>query len=675
MAINAEQLNIILAARDKEFTKAMDRSQRRVERFAKQSQKNLNKAGQSFNQLAMVAKRLAPVIGGAALLSSIKNVTEQMDEIGKKADQIGITTDSLQQLRAAGVSAGVSQEKLTSSLERFSKRLGEASMGTGAANKVLQEMGLSASELQSMGLDGALDAIADKMAAIQDPTERAAKAAAIFGREGVAMVNMLRNGSSGLDDFREKANAAGAVIDEKLIREAEKAQDEIDFAARIIRAQLSTALVELIPIVVAGAEGFASLVKNVVTAIDAVQGFLNPNEDLEKSIDNVVLAMADEIRQSRQLEIQLGQSQEMSVGVARQKLAEAEARHANAAAAMEEARAITLQSPQYQSMAKQLRTLQDTQRGIAATDDLVPLSKSEQYETLGQQIIETMGAIGEMLDVDQELLDQLDRTGGNIDKLRAALQDAKDGIVSFGDAITVPITKSDRLNLSTSNTSNSLQGLIDKLEYGTPTISAFGAQIKMTEVAMDRLSRVGETLEQSMEDALMSIVDGSASAKDAFKTMTRSIIQDLYRQYLVKQITGFFGGMFGFATGSSAGSYGLPSFGGGGVSGGAPAGLSLVGAASGRSVSAGRPYMTSEHGRELFVPSSSGRVLSVAQTKDAVSGGAGDIIVQQTINVSTGVQQTVRTEIKTLMPQIADAAKAAVADAKRRGGSYGRAMS
>jgi hypothetical protein len=46
-------------------------------------------------------------------------------------------------------------------------------------------------------------------------------------------------------------------------------------------------------------------------------------------------------------------------------------------------------------------------------------------------------------------------------------------------------------------------------------------------------------------------------------------------------------------------------------------------------------------------------------------------VVNQTINVTTGVQQTVRAEIKSLMPQIADNAKAAVLDAKRRGGSYG----
>jgi uncharacterized phage protein gp47/JayE len=60
--------------------------------------------------------------------------------------------------------------------------------------------------------------------------------------------------------------------------------------------------------------------------------------------------------------------------------------------------------------------------------------------------------------------------------------------------------------------------------------------------------------------------------------------------------------------------------------------------------------------------------------KLGVEGGGGVTVVQN-INVSTGVQQTVRTEIKSLMPQIAEASKAAVADAKRRGGSYGRNFS
>lgn len=57
-----------------------------------------------------------------------------------------------------------------------------------------------------------------------------------------------------------------------------------------------------------------------------------------------------------------------------------------------------------------------------------------------------------------------------------------------------------------------------------------------------------------------------------------------------------------------------------------------------------------------------------------MSGSGGGVIVNQTINVSTGVQQTVRAEIQSLLPQISNAAKAAVIDAKRRGGSFANAF-
>ena len=54
--------------------------------------------------------------------------------------------------------------------------------------------------------------------------------------------------------------------------------------------------------------------------------------------------------------------------------------------------------------------------------------------------------------------------------------------------------------------------------------------------------------------------------------------------------------------------------------------------------------------------------------------GANAVVVNQTINVTTGVQSTVRAEIVQLMPQIAQAAKGAVADARVRGGNFSKAM-
>jgi len=71
----------------------------------------------------------------------------------------------------------------------------------------------------------------------------------------------------------------------------------------------------------------------------------------------------------------------------------------------------------------------------------------------------------------------------------------------------------------------------------------------------------------------------------------------------------------------------------------------------------------------MFVPNQSGAIVP----NDRL-GGVNGVIINQTINVSTGVQQTVRAEISQLMPQISEATKAAVMDARRRGGSFSAAF-
>jgi len=172
---------------------------------------------------------------------------------------------------------------------------------------------------------------------------------------------------------------------------------------------------------------------------------------------------------------------------------------------------------------------------------------------------------------------------------------------------------------------------------------------------MQKLKDLNKSIEGAFETGFMSIIDGTSSVADAFRSMASSIIKELYRVFVVKRITGLISDAIGFAAlpagGTYTGSFGLPSFSGGGYTGGGDRAGGLDGKGG---------FMAMLHPRETVV--------------DHTKGQGGGVIVNQTINVSTGVQQTVRTEIKQLMPQIADAAKSAVVDAKRRGGSYGRAF-
>jgi len=188
----------------------------------------------------------------------------------------------------------------------------------------------------------------------------------------------------------------------------------------------------------------------------------------------------------------------------------------------------------------------------------------------------------------------------------------------------------------------------DALTEGQEALKKYAEAAKDVQANLESAALRGV---KSLEDALVGVVTGATSAKDAFKQMAASIIADLARIAIQQSITGPIAGALGLIpTGGGTGTPPPPR-------------------AIGGSVQRGRPVMVGERGAELFVPSSSGSIISNKNL-----AGAGGVTVNQTINVTTGVQQTVRSEIVNLMPQIANATKAAVADSRLRGGSFSKAF-
>lgn len=172
-----------------------------------------------------------------------------------------------------------------------------------------------------------------------------------------------------------------------------------------------------------------------------------------------------------------------------------------------------------------------------------------------------------------------------------------------------------------------------------------------------KVDSVGDAVSRSFEASFMSVIRGTKSVGDAFRTMAIDIIAELYRIFVVKQITNFIanslvpGLMAGPLQGPTMTGAPLPRFEGGGY--------------TGRGVRAGGidgrgGFMAMLHPNESVI--------------DHTKGNGGGVVVNQTINVTTGVQQTVRNEIQTLLPQIAEVSKAAVLDARRRGGSFANAF-
>jgi len=647
MAISAEQLNIILSARDKEFQRKMRDAERRVQHFKNQSNKNLSSTTKHFSALSKAAAGFLPALSAGVLIQQTRRVVAELDAIGKKADQIGITTDALQELRSVAESAGVSQGSLDSSLERFSKRLGEAEMGMGAAKRALEELNLSASELNDMGLDAALSVIADKMSLITDPTERAALAAALFGREGVAMVNLLREGSEGMDRMRKQARELGIVVDEELIRSAEDAQTQLDLMSRVINANLSTALISLAPLLVGTAEKVASLSRGIANFISQAQRLASGENLLSSDYQDQLIAEADAmglytaeveaLRQARENAANVPPSRFAAGGGLSQEVADA-------ALALERALSSADQPDDTGNGAAAARAaLAIIERQTEQLNEQARLNRMSAEDAERQRIsrekermvAEALSSItGDSFSVEATAARlEAERLGEEYEKAAIAASTILNPVASASAA-----TK--KLADGAEEAEKSFAELFEELSEGNPILTQLGFTAESLESTMNVVQR-------SMENAFMSMIDGTATAEEAFRAMARDIIKELFRVLVVQRLVGAF------------------APGGGGLMGSIYSAVS--GRASGGSVMAGKPYMVGEHGREPFIPSENGRILSTAQAKDALSGGGGGVIVNQTINVSTGVQQTVRTEIKSMLPMIADASKAAVADAKRRG--------
>lgn len=170
-------------------------------------------------------------------------------------------------------------------------------------------------------------------------------------------------------------------------------------------------------------------------------------------------------------------------------------------------------------------------------------------------------------------------------------------------------------------------------------------------------------------DALLEGEDALQSLNNLARDIVSEIISHFLRLAVINPIlNNIFGGTAGFTN--------LPVSGGTGGGGNIPqvgANAGGSGLASGGTVQSRTAYLVGERGAEIFVPNTGGTMLNNMNTRNAL-GGNDAVVVNQTINLSTGVVPTVRAELIKMMPQISEATKGAVLESALRGGSFRRGL-
>jgi hypothetical protein len=199
-----------------------------------------------------------------------------------------------------------------------------------------------------------------------------------------------------------------------------------------------------------------------------------------------------------------------------------------------------------------------------------------------------------------------------------------------------------------------------EIEGAAKSIAAFEEQNRVLQEAVDKQEEIADTIASSMGDAFMSIVDGTKSAKDAFKDMAREIIKRLYEilvvEELVQSISGTIKGAFsgGLAPSSSSRPQIRPFADGGVLSG--PTMFPMAG---------GKTGLMGEAGPEAIMPLKRG---ANGKLGVQMEGGAGSTTVVQNFNFQANGDDSVKRIIAQAAPQIANMTKKSMLDDRRRGG-------
>lgn len=177
---------------------------------------SIAKAGAAVGAVAVAAK---------AAFNSLDQAMTKLDELAKRARDVGMTASQLQEFEHQAKLAGMETGSLDSAVKTFNKNISLAAMGTGEAKTALADMGISLTDANGAfkTQDELLKEVALKFSETAGDAENAGRAVRIFGDSGAEMLRIFEQG--GADNINKIFDAKGI---DKAAAAAEKYKDTME---------------------------------------------------------------------------------------------------------------------------------------------------------------------------------------------------------------------------------------------------------------------------------------------------------------------------------------------------------------------------------------------------------------------------------------------------------------
>lgn len=199
-------------------------------------------SGNVGKAMSVIKGAIAGAFAVEAVTKAIGKFTEFTGRVTDTAAKLGISTTAVQKFELAFADAGVGIDTVGNAIGEMGKRLVEGDSG---AVNALGRLGLKTSDLLKMAPDAAFTKIADAVAGIQNPMERATVAQDVFGKGGKEMLaaldGKLAETTQGFEDM-------GMVMSEDLVAAGDELGDALGHLETAGMNLLGTVLTPILPL-------------------------------------------------------------------------------------------------------------------------------------------------------------------------------------------------------------------------------------------------------------------------------------------------------------------------------------------------------------------------------------------------------------------------------------------
>jgi hypothetical protein len=213
---------------------------------------------QLFGQVASAARAAA-----GAFFDMAKGEADAIDQTSKLSRRLGMTYGELAGLSLAGDLAGVSMETIGKAATKADVAFVKAAEGSTQAKNALAGVGLSVDELQSRSPAERFQMMADAIAGLPSPAERARAAIGLFGKAGADLLPLFEGGAGSIRKAVEEANAFGLALTDEQGQSVENMNDAFTRAYASIQGVVRQVVAYLSPAVQSVTDSFTNLIGSI----------------------------------------------------------------------------------------------------------------------------------------------------------------------------------------------------------------------------------------------------------------------------------------------------------------------------------------------------------------------------------------------------------------------------